>query len=190
MSVIIALILILFIGFKIIIEKSASMEAAHKRDEWKSAHDEWCASVTDKNLEDELELFIYNNPTYAGELARKICPLLPKDQQDKTNSLRILLAQRGKIRHFDALFGIKTPFYSPKPALKMKQQYMVFYVYITWLNNYLEKNGFPKNDLYFVPDYPGSNSPSFININDKSELIRCGTYVWSPQRIETYFGKR
>lgn len=190
MPVIIALILILFIGIRIIAEKSASKEVSEKQDEWRSAYDEWCASVTDKNLEDELELFISNNPTYAGELAREICPLLPKDQQNATNYLRILLAQRGKIRNSDALFGITPPLYSPIPAVEMKRQYSNFYAYVTWLTDYLEKNGFPKNDLCFVPAYPGSNSSSFIDTNDTSKLMRYGTYVWSPQRVNTYLGKR
>lgn len=190
MPVIIALILILFIGIRIVIEKSASKEASQKQDEWKSAYDEWCATVTDRHLEDELELFITNNPTYAGELAKEMCPLLPKDQQNATNYLRIFLAQKGKIRNSDALFGITTPLYSPKPALEMKQKYSNFYVYVTWLTDYLEKNGFPKNDLCFVPAYPGSNSSGFIDTNDTSKLMRYGTYIWSPQSISTYLDKR
>ena len=179
-----------YLAGKVSSERSASMEAAQKRDEWKHAFDEWSASVTNKSLEAKLELFIHQRPQDAAQKAKALCNCIPEDQHNNTTYLRVLLAEHGKIRSVDAGFGIETPLYSATPVLKSRQQYMAFYQFIWWIKESIEKNGAPKADMFFVPAYPGNNSTKYHDLHDTSNLMRSGTYVWFPQRIGTYLDKR
>lgn len=175
---------------KVSSERSASKEAAQKRDNWKQALDEWSMIMTSENLEAKLELFIRERPVDAAQKAKSLCQCIPKDQFNNTTYLRILLAEHGKIRKIDAGIGIETPLYTPNPALRARQQYMDFYKYVTWLKEFLERNGAVKSDMFFVPSYPGNNSQRYFGLNDTSNLLRCGTYVWAPQEITAYLEKR
>ena len=147
-SVLVAVLGGAYFAGKMLSEKSTSKEATRKRKEWSRALDEWCANITDEHLEKKLELFIHNNPTDAAQTAKKLCQFIPEDQQNQTTYLRILLANEGKIRKLDAIFGIETPLYAPKPALIAKQKYRDYFEFIIWLNRNLERHGADAGEVF------------------------------------------
>lgn len=171
-------------------ERSASKEATQKREEWKRLLDEWCVNITDERLESRLETYIQRNPFEAAEKAKSICQFIPEDQQNPTTYLRILLSNEGKIRKQDAIFGIETPLYVPKPVLTAKQKYRDFFEFVIWLNRNLERHGASTGEVLFVPSYPAPDSKKYYSTQEAGRLLVNGTYVWAPQRICVYLDKK
>lgn len=189
-SIFVAVLGGIYLAGKMSSERIASKKATRKREDWKCAFDEWRANITDEHLEKQLELFIHDNPTSAAQAAQELCKLMPEDQQNPTTYLRVLLADKGKIRKLDANFGIEAPLYIPKPALTAEQQYRNFFEFVIWLNRNLERNGADTGEILFIPSYPAPNSKKYYSIKETEGLFVHGTYVWSIQNICAYLDKK
>ena len=197
MSLIIAILIGAYLLIRIGNDKINSRISADKGERWEQALHGWQASVTDERLEEEIELFIYEKPLEAAQKSESLCSCIPKHlKYNKETLSRILLAEHGKIRKMDALFGIEMPIYDhSKPTLIIQQQYMEIYQFVVWLKDFLEKNGAPKVDMFFELSYSGKDSPKYFNLNDiynlsaTSDLLLCGTYEWEPQNITAYYDR-
>jgi len=189
-SVLVAVLGSVYLAGKMSAEKGASQEATSKREEWNRALNEWCAKITDEDLENRLELYIRDNLFEASQKAKYLCNCIPKDQDNITTYLRILLAEHGKIKKTDAIFGIDTPLYTPKPAGAAEQKYKDFFEFVAWLNSSLNEHGADTGQVFFIPSYPKPESKKYYDMPEAGELLECGTYVWAPQRIAVYLDKK
>lgn len=178
-----------YLGGKLSSERKAAKIAKQNQDEWENVFEEWKIRMTSSKLEAELELYVHKHPADAAQMARAVCPCIPEDSDNAETHLRILLAKRGKLRKIDAAFGIRTPDYAP-PVLIAEQKYKDFYCFVSWLKMYIAKNSGTNEKMFFVPSYPASNSKRYFDLNDTSNLLQCGTYVWAPQEINAYIDNR
>lgn len=174
-----------YLGGKLSSERKASKIAKQKQEKWEQTLITWQKRMTNEKLEAELELYIHKHPMDAAQMARAVCPCIPKDLENAETYLRILLAKRGKLRKIDAAFGIKTPDYAP-PVLIAKQKYREFYDFAVWLKDYIAKKSGMDEGMYFVPSYPTDTSRKYYEISDISHVLQCGTYEWAPQNIVAY----
>lgn len=174
-----------YLGGKLSSERKAAKIAKQKREEWEQTLNVWQGRMTNEEMEAELELYVHKQPMDAAQMARAVCPCIPKDLENAETYLRILLAKRGKLRKIDAAFGIKTPDYAP-PVLTAKQKYREFYDFVLWLKEYIAKNSDMDEEMYFVPSYPTNTSQHYYEMSDINYVLQCGTYEWAPQNIVLY----
>ena len=184
MALIIGVLGMLFLICKMSSEKSVSKANKRERAEWKEVRDEWISKITDRDLENEIELYMYENPAEAAKKAKELCPCIPEACPDdglfnRKIYFRILMSEHGKLRREDAMFGIRKPRYSIGgiPRLIAIQKSRVFYQYIMWLDDNLKQHGADVGELYLE-----RGIGTHFNVQEAEDGKMGGTYIWAPKR--------
>ncbi len=186
-ALLIAILASAYLLAKISSENQAVKEVKNKGDEWERAVEEWRSRVTDRKLEAELELFVYEHYNKAREKALYFCMYIPEDGMNRENIIRILMAERGKLTQRDATFGINTPFYaSPMPVLYRMQKYAEFRKFVAYLKNRLHTKGKISDEMFFEVRYRAKGDEDYYSFHNSKTISTCGTYFWKVQKINTY----
>lgn len=198
----------LFYGGKFLNEKSKdkAYELSYKtqtiNDNCKKS--EWKSKVTDRNLEMELEAFIFDLSNYdevwkevseaynemPWETENFIClspsmvetlygkgyskkqkENIAKNNRDK--ALRIMLARQGKLRCYDADYGVTTGYWENIPLLTQQKWAKEKTEFMLWITEQLRQHGIDEK-LYIQDDF---GKDAFLA---SSNPIRNGRYVWEP----------
>lgn len=177
-----------YLAKRISSERSALKEIRANGDNWEKAFDAWSVSVTNRGLEEEIELCIYENFTKMKYEAETICPYLVKSKTGEPTSkdiLRVLMANHGKITCIDSRFGIQTPLFpcgGEIPKLITRQHYLDYYRFVGWLRWQLNNCGV-EDDMFFKPSYGDIN---YYTFEEAENHLQNGTFYWKPQDIMLY----
>lgn len=181
-DILFALLGIAFIGCKLLSDAGASYKMDCEIDERHKQWDRWRELVTDCELERELEFFLYQNPIEASARAKSLCPCIPSYLHDRETYLQILMAEHGKIMRHDSIMGVAVKSYSTKeytPEKILRQRRIEFHNYIMWLKEFLETNGAPRHDMYFLS--LADTKPHLVTSECEEEILKFGSYKWAPQ---------
>lgn len=172
MPLIIAIVLILIIGFKVASDKAQTKQYEDKSANLRVTHDEWVARHVNHELESQLREFISNRDN-SEAIKEEVSPVLEKlehwanyanlspydDSQGKSVQytkayretirhgrkviLDILLANRGKVSSDSAVWGYNAYLNSGNDTLKMSQ-----FELVEWIKNTLNQQGYDVDLVY------------------------------------------
>ena len=203
------IILVFIIGVAVIAIIGASSSdyetPQQKQMKYAQRKSEWESKVVDRNLEIELEDYVYRGnraevekavlEAYAQMPWKKeighIC-FTPEEvyhyfgrgaftkkeretiaQSNRTEALRILLAQKGKLRYGDAHFGIANNGFGA-PTTKMMHEWNTDSAnFALWINEQLKKHGVDE-PMYI------ETSPGVVFRLTEENKFRNGSYIWEP----------
>ena len=185
MPLLISLALILFLLCKMGGETAQAKK--HDRDiaSWKAAKEVWSDAATDRAAEEQYEYRLKtatDNAHIEAEINR-ICPCLPKSEQNYYGYMRVLMSQIGKVQWHDSVVGITAPVYSANtPRIVCRQKRMEFNRFIRWLDTELRKHGM-KEHMIFEPIMP-VNGRYYYELDEVDSLETvAGRFLWLPQSV-------
>lgn len=143
-----------YLAGKIRSEKRASKKHYEKMVLYSDNRKAWEASVINRDIELSISAYVadINNREKVLNTVKSICPILPQDQHNEKNYVRVLLANDGIILEEDVLVGISTPLYlistsAHRTNMDKRRQ---FNRYMLWLNETLQRKGV-NAQMVFVP---------------------------------------
>lgn len=166
MSLIIALLLIFIIGMRVLDDKVGVWQYEQRSSNWRAQHDKWVSEYVDEELESRIMAYISNRANanaIEAEVSpvlellkhqRKYSQLTLYDDYDKKHYrcsydtymsrlrkdrefvLNILLANRGKVTSWAAVFGYKAYIHFENERLKTEQ-----YEFVEWIRDTINTKG-------------------------------------------------
>lgn len=166
--------------------KTPQQQTKEKFEAYNTRKSRWLAQVVDRNLEIELEDFVYRGDHAAVKQAIKeaYAEMPWKNENDylgftpasavwRKEALRILLARRGKLTAIDAEYGIKNSGFSAPTVKMMQEQNRASANFVLWIDKQLREHGICE-ELYIES---GMNQAFLLTEPNK---IRNGSYMWEP----------
>lgn len=147
MYVIIALILLVIFVIRVGADKLSRKISDSARQSRANDHDKWVESVTDKELESEMHLYV-NNPDNQAEIIQKLrgvyntlpsCKDLDINHHllcNKFEIIRVLMALNGKLTVMDATCGLNPLCY--KPSKESILEVNRFIDVLTWVDSNIQ----------------------------------------------------
>lgn len=149
---------------------------------------EWLARVTDKNLEIELEDFIFHEKNYDqiwaevseaykdmpwnSDRTSILCCGYDRNDRNAKEALRIMMAIRGKLIYDDAKYGIEQTKIQAPTRLQTRQVIANQLGFVKWIDSKLKEHGIDEQLVIEV------TWDSVFTV-DSCEW-RNGTYKWMP----------
>lgn len=183
------IIFFLVIGF-IGAAKEGFKTPAQKTKEEYEAYDirksKWLAQVVDRDLEIEIEDFVYRGDmaivkkaiqeAYAEMPWKSDTDYLkftPASKEWRKEAQRIMLARKGKLTWLDAEYGIQNSGFGAPTVKMMQEQNIASANFVLWIDSQLRRHGICEN-LYIEA------SPSYAFLLNEPNKIRNGSYKWEP----------
>ena len=175
MAFIITIVLAILVFGKIALDKTEKNMSDKEFEKgiktFSEAKELWFAKVIDEQLEIQLEQMIYtgeNRDSIMSEVKQSYAEMGKEYRYlpNKTETLRILLARRGKLRRADAENGIAN-FISPltPTVVEGRKNYEALLKFAIWINQQLNKHGVNEEFL-------------FVRVN--GEIISIDSSKWQP----------
>ena len=158
--------------------KSAKADREIKADihAWETAMERWVSEVCDKELEDEVEYFVYD-PKNMSEVRQTVLKAFAEAEMthlnfDKTDAIRVYLAKQGKLMMHDARHGISVKS-GEQTSIGMKKEMQDRRQFVFWINSRLIDHGICED--IFIQNY---GTHQCYSLNDKDHIG--GYYMWRP----------
>ena len=187
--IVILLIIFLAVGFIGAAKdgfKTPAQQTKEKFDTYELRKRKWLAQVVDRELEIELEDFVYRGDhsvvkkaiqeAYAEMPWKSDTDYLgftPASTAWRKEALRIMMARKGKLTSIDAEYGIQNSGFSAPTVKMMQEQNRASANFVLWIDKQLKAHGVCEN-LYIDC---GLNTAFLLTEPNK---IRNGSYMWEP----------
>ena len=166
--------------------KTPAQQTREKFDAYEVEKSKWLAQVVDRNLEIELEDFVYRGDHAAVRLAIQeayaempwkgdtdYLGFTPASKEWRKEALRIMMARKGKLTTMDAEYGIQNSGFSAPTVKMMQEQNTASANFVIWIDGQLRQHGICE-DLYI------ESGPNAAFLLTEPNKIRNGTYKWEP----------
>lgn len=166
--------------------KTPAQQTKEKFDAYESRKRKWLAQVVDRELEIELEDFVYRGDhSVVKKAIQEAYAEMPwKNDTDylgftpaspawRKEALRIMMARKGKLTSIDAEYGIQNSGFSAPTVKMMQEQNRASANFALWIDKQLKAHGVCE-DLYIDC---GLNTAFLLTEPNK---IRNGSYMWEP----------
>ena len=166
--------------------KTPAQQTREKFETYEVRKRKWLAQVVDRDLEIELEDFVYRGDHAAVKKAiQEAYAEMPwKGPNDhmgftpastvwRKEALRILMARKGKLTSMDAEYGIQNSGFSAPTVKMMQERNTASANFVLWIDSQLREHGICEN-VYIEP------SPSLAFVLTEPNKIKNGTYKWEP----------
>ena len=166
--------------------KTPAQQTQEKFDAYEVKKSKWLAQVVDRNLEIELEDFVYRGDHAAVKAAIQeayaempwkgatdYMGFTPASKEWRKEALRIMMARKGKLTSMDAEYGIQNSGFSAPTVKMMQEQNTATANFVIWIDGQLRQHGICE-DLYI------ESGPNVAFLLTEPNKIRNGTYKWEP----------
>lgn len=166
--------------------KTPAQKTKETFDQYNTRKSKWLAQVVDRDLEIELEDFVYRGDHAAVKKAIQeayaempwksptdYMGFTPASKEWRKEALRILMARKGKLTSLDAEYGIQNSGFAAPTVKMMQEQNTASANFALWIDKQLQAHGICEN-LYIDC---GLNTAFLLTEPNK---IRNGSYIWEP----------